>query len=937
MAASTDAVSVAGLADPSEHVKLFEFLEKLKKDPFGWQKCIDTIVKENIKSDEEHFMLLQVIEEYLKKEYAEDSKGQQMVRFWMSHWIKQINEGKIAANFLVNKMAQLFALVFATDFPDRWPQFIQEVFLENTTDPIILFLLRTLIAIDSEVVDREIQRSKQVFFRNSQIKDAMRELCVPELATLWTNILDKSIDMKARELCLDVIACYVDWIDIEHVVNDTMIPLIIGCMNNESTSEAAVRVVCAIMEKGMDLDKKFALVSALSSLLRDNGWLTLTESSDADSAIQCGSLISSIGCVLIDCCNKFEKANDLVGKMDCWNQVHSLLDSASLCLENEDASASQTVVEFLRRYVNLLKAEPILPDERILYLSQLAYVCIDSYQMPDDINLENDGENEAEFLDYRKQLRSLLTAIGTKWPDLIVTQLEQTVIAVCCKWKYSSVVKTEAAITLVYSLADIINSNFLTANDDVSIRAKQLVLMVMSSDVSRCGAFVVVSVFFELVCRYDKLLHDNPGPLPSLVEAFLDSRGLQNPSTRLRTRVVYLFCRFVKANKHSLGGCAGLVLSHLAPLLAPSPGSNCLTAEDQMFLYEATSTLIVYGPLDVQVKEQYMRELAGSLLEKFITGSEHLKGAVPMKTAMEIRGYLANIIGYSARVTKAFSIPCTMQSCKCVPIFMEIMNTYLERVYWEYTEMMDSLRQYLHRMVVCLDEEFIPAIPKILEKFLAAASNIKVLHDFLILVQQIITKFKVRLLESAMDVQSLFDVVWTVQQTEHDLCDETVSRNLCYLNRAYLQTVLCIITNNLLTLLASCGMEFMERFSASIFGSCTCSDPVAQKTALVILAKLFPQATLSFVESVLEKTVLTLLQVPLCNHHDPLDAQCVVVQHETTACLQSLRTVLPEKFDETVRGVLPAEVAEKLIHCLTTLKGKNMEKRVDEVYLHLRN
>lgn len=35
-------------------------------------------------------------------------------------------------------------------------------------------------------------------------------------------------DVKAQELCLDVISCYVDWIDIELIVNDTMIPLIIG-------------------------------------------------------------------------------------------------------------------------------------------------------------------------------------------------------------------------------------------------------------------------------------------------------------------------------------------------------------------------------------------------------------------------------------------------------------------------------------------------------------------------------------------------------------------------------------------------------------------------------------------------------------------------------------------------------------------------------------
>lgn len=30
-------------------------------------------------------------------------------------------------SYLVNKMAQLFALVFAADFPKRWPNFMEEV------------------------------------------------------------------------------------------------------------------------------------------------------------------------------------------------------------------------------------------------------------------------------------------------------------------------------------------------------------------------------------------------------------------------------------------------------------------------------------------------------------------------------------------------------------------------------------------------------------------------------------------------------------------------------------------------------------------------------------------------------------------------------------------------------------------------------------------
>lgn len=55
----------------------------------------------------------------------------------------------------------------------------------------------------------------------------------------------------------------------------------------------------------------------------------------------------------------------------------------------------------------------------------------------------------------------------------------------------------------------------------------------------------------------------------------------------------------------------------------------------------------------------------------------------------------------------------------------------------------DALRQYLHRMVSCLDSEILAMLPAICDKYLVVGPNLKVAHDFLILLQQIFGKFKV--------------------------------------------------------------------------------------------------------------------------------------------------------------------------------------------------
>ncbi|KHN75458.1 hypothetical protein Tcan_18346 [Toxocara canis] len=43
---------------------------------------------------------------------------------------------------------------------------------------------------------------------------------------------------------------------------------------------------------------------------------------------------------------------------------------------------------------------------------------------PEDVNLENDGESELDFLEYRKQLRSVLSTIGTLMKAPSVSTME---------------------------------------------------------------------------------------------------------------------------------------------------------------------------------------------------------------------------------------------------------------------------------------------------------------------------------------------------------------------------------------------------------------------------------------------------------------------------------------------------------------------------------
>lgn len=92
--------------------------------------------------------------------------------------------------FIRNKAAQLFALVFVCDYPKRWPSFFTDLLQTLSLGPRAVDLyLRVLLAIDSEVVDREIVHSKEEADRNTLIKDHMRDTCVEALVDSWYHIL----------------------------------------------------------------------------------------------------------------------------------------------------------------------------------------------------------------------------------------------------------------------------------------------------------------------------------------------------------------------------------------------------------------------------------------------------------------------------------------------------------------------------------------------------------------------------------------------------------------------------------------------------------------------------------------------------------------------------------------------------------------------------
>ncbi|CAG9535107.1 unnamed protein product [Cercopithifilaria johnstoni] len=933
-------VSIASLANAAQHRVIFEHIEKLKSDCNGWKNCIEKII--NGCDPEEHFVLLQVIETYLTARYADNDQDQIIIRKWMRAWLQHLSSPENQPSYLVNKMAHLFALVFAADFPRRWPNFMEEVFFQQMTSSaeITVFFLRTLIAIDHEVVDREIRRTQQVIERNMRIKDAMRDNCNYSLALIWTQILAESNDLKTRGLCLDVIACYIDWIDLELVVNNTTTPFIIDCLKNEYTCESAISAISAMVTKGMDAEKKLLLTASLCTVLHENGSFDLKEN-NVDDVLRTGALISSLGSALIDCHICFSKVNDMEKSVQCEVLLEEQADIALLCFSNEDMDASETVIEFLRRYVCVLKAQEF--EKRYNFTNRMICVAIDRYKAAGGVDLSNtDGEVVAEFMAYRRQLRNMLSAIGNFEPEPILMKLEPLVRNACENWKQCHMNAIEATLALVYDLTDFIHTNIGSNNSLISERAKKLVIQILQSTINHCGLPYINTLFFEIACRYERILQSSTSPLPMILEAFLDTHGLRQTSLQSRSRIIYLFCRFVKAHKLFLGNQAENILAQLESFFTVSSEEDYqLSKEDQMYLYESTSVLIVHNNLPIERKQEYIKVLALSLLQKFARITERLSRTKNVEEIKQLHQLYADVISYGAHVAKAFTNNYTMQCCQCTTIFIELMEVFLDKITPDNVEGLDALRQYLHRMVTCLDGEILSMLPAICDKYLDVGSDLKVVHDFLILLQQIFGKFKKRLLGIGLNIPALFDILWSAQRISFDTSNESRIRDMIYYNRAFLQTILSILTHDLVIMLTDCGTEFLHKVADSLVSFMSLNDVPTQRITFQIINKLFLKlsnngSAAAFIEFLWEKAICGALQTPLNEYHDLTDAQCVLLQHEIYVCLQSLRSYSLERFDQYLQLLLPADFARNFCQCISGYKGKQLEKALDMQYDQLR-
>lgn len=939
-------------ANAQEHQKMLVYFEKLKSSDEGLGYSMRELLNGEIKVEQEELTFLhwKVLEFHVKhRNNSFPPEVRLGLRDALLSWLDKHScvDSLATPTYLLNKSAQVFALVFANEFLTTWSTMMLDVMkicLERRKLSGIDFYLRILLAIDSEVVDRVITHSEIEQIRNTNIKDTMRESCIPSMVESWYNLLvlnSRKLNPSISSMCMNVIGCYIEWIDINMIANERFLPLIFSFLNQNiaaETREATCDCLREISCKGMMPPDKLRLIEVLWPEIKR--YCAVQSDEDIDYVIKLSRLVGGVGSTLIFAWNKYIKSDNIQNikssstrvQQNYLMMVEAIEDKTQICFGffgHEDDDVSQQCIQFALDYIDMLKKLPELGVTQKQNIGILFDTLVKKCKYDQEYCFENEGEDEAEFKDFLKILKNVHENLILLQPDFIQTKLLELLQSTLPNWQKLSFSDVEVGIRLLYLLGEslAVNLGTLFSNESKSLLQNMMVVLTSSGVCNHPHPYVRL-MFFETVVRYDKffiLQTTDASVLFEVTRAFLDQRGIKSQNPMIRSRCAYLLSRFIKTTSKGLQSFSEQLLNEIQDLLILSPSNSVdriLSNDDQLFIYELAGTLIVNSNSDVTIKNTMMTNLLRPLVEGFtpLLSKMHevaIKEQDDEKRteSIAIAKTINYAMSYASRTSKAFSNKHTMAQAGCSDVYTETLRIFLTGfdVEVHHDIIHSGIRQYLHRMVICLEEEVLPFIPIAVHNLLKHC-NARALHQFIPLINQIVNKFKKSI--SPFLVEIFMPVVKTVFRL---LSEDRESEDAKTVRRTYFQFIHAIVSNNLTDVLLSQQPHDSEMVLLTLKqGAVDYPDPLAQKVCFNIFHKFLDSwkstNTNVLYDFIMQIIIPSCFQAPMQPTFDLTDAQTVLVLKETSSIMKDLFTLLGNKVTEALRGYLPTlNIATPLI------------------------
>lgn len=390
------------------------------------------------------FFCFQVLEECLKSRYQTLHAHERLeIKTTIWGWVKENVSGGGAntANnnpfYLRNKLYLLLVLLFKNEYPASWPSFFDDFFslIElNGNDFSIETFLHTFVILDDEVIGHYIQKTPQQQELNNNIKNAMRDSAVPRLISSWHSIFITyhKTNKDLALLCLKLFGMYVAWVDISLVVKPNFISALYESLSMPDLCNEAAECLGFMVGKGMRPAEKLSFIQNLNIISVLNGLHVTPNQEDFQENL--AKLINVIGLELVLCMGEESASspNSMVTDADraaFASLVDLLFPLALKYLANEYDDTSSALFPFIGQYLVLLKrlkkasgGQLFATKER---LSQLLEVLAIKMKYDEEVDYSDDSEEEALFLQMRKDLKIPFDAVAVLDYELFTNAISQ--------------------------------------------------------------------------------------------------------------------------------------------------------------------------------------------------------------------------------------------------------------------------------------------------------------------------------------------------------------------------------------------------------------------------------------------------------------------------------------------------------------------------------
>ena len=359
-------------------------------------------------------------------------------------------------------------------------------------------------------------------------------------------------------------------------------------------------------------------------------------------------------------------------------------------------------VEFVQLFVDRSRhADYKMSDE---YLSHIIRATVGKMRYSDDYNFDRPGQDEAEYDDFVNELKTIFESCCLSAPLLVLSLVNERLGALNDQIPFRD---AELTIRLLYNLGECLPGEYgpNKFNSENPSELQKLFGSFVTCAVPQHHS--VVRLTLETLVRYDKFFQHDKTSLGSVLEFIVGPGGLLHSHGSVRSRAAYLFSRIVRELHPLMPNYAADLLRNLQKVLYEGD-DEFLSESDRSFVFEAAGYLVTAAPINAENKGQLYRELLSPLVARF---QADIKSLVETQLEPDVQSVIATrasqYVAWAGRTTKCWKGPENVDQCRAQPILGQTLQLFISALripqhVTDRTIVLQSIRTFLHRMLICL-------------------------------------------------------------------------------------------------------------------------------------------------------------------------------------------------------------------------------------------